>query len=120
MIWRTISSSRGEPRLFVAPQRVLDRVDQALVAVRARLLGARRAGGEDLHEVVVGDERPGDRHAVAQAVGERLLDDGRGLESAGAEHRDRDRLLDPVRVGQVHPLDVPEIASGLFSHCCWK
>ncbi len=105
---------RRETLHFVAAERVLDRVDQAFVAVGAGLHRLRRTRGKGLHQVVVRDEGPGDGDAVAQSIGQRLLDDGRGLESAGAQHRNAHRLLDPVRIGQVHPLDVPEIASGLF------
>ena len=51
---------------------------------------------------------------MAQPVGQRLLDDSRGLESAGAQHGNAHGLLDAVRVGQVQPLDMAEVTAGLF------
>ena len=55
---------------------MLDDVDEALVAVGARLVRAILAGGELLDEVVVGDQRPrhADGVAVASAIALRMTD----------------------------------------------
>ena len=69
--------------------------------------GARsRPGLEVADEVGVGDERAGDRDAVAVAALDRARDDGGGLEAARDDHGDGDEVLDRARVGEVDPLDV--------------
>src|SRR5882724_11823048 len=57
-----------ETALLVAAERVLDHVDQALVAVGTRPGRPVAAGLEVLDEVVVGDQRAGHADAVAVAV----------------------------------------------------
>src|SRR5262245_17796937 len=57
-----------EPALLVAPERVLDLVDEALVRVDAWVRWLVVALGPQLHEVVVRDQRAADRDAVAVAA----------------------------------------------------
>ncbi len=113
MICAIIASRDGKRDLVVAAERVLDHVDQAPVAVGARLVGTVLPAAEDLDQVVVGDERPRGAHRVAVAALDRLADHRRRLEPAGADHRDVDRLLDGARVGQVLAFDLVGRSGGL-------
>src|SRR6266508_5535245 len=95
----------AEAALVVAAERVLDEVEQALVAVRARPRRGVVPLLEEAHEVGVGDERPTERDAVAVAALDRGRDHRSGLEAAGAKDGNRDRLLDRAGRLQVDPLD---------------
>src|SRR6266496_1899151 len=96
---------RVEAALLVAAERVLDDVDQALVAVGTRPGRPVAAGLEVLDQVVVGDQRTGHADAVAVAFVDRLADDRGGLKPARTDHRHVDGPLDLARVRQVQPLD---------------
>src|SRR5687768_11357767 len=91
--------ARAEPLRLVTAERVLDGVDETLVAIGAGTPWAVFALREHLYEVVVGDQRPGDGDGIAQSAGKRLLDDRRGLKSAGAQNGNFHGLLDAMRVG---------------------
>ena len=105
---------RAESLWLVAAERVLDRVHQALIAVRAGTRWTTFSAREHLHQVVVRNQRPGHRHDIAQPVGERLLDDRRRLKSSCAQHRDAHGLLDAMRIRQVHPFDERFVAASFF------
>src|SRR5207247_10523692 len=90
---------------LVATERVLDEVEEALVAVGARLRRAVVAALEPAHEVGVGDERPRDGDAVAGAVADRAGDHRGRLEAARAEDGDRHRSLERSCAGEVDALD---------------
>src|SRR5919109_1194694 len=60
---------------------------------------------EEAHEVGVRDQAARDRDAVAVAAVDRVRDHRRGLEATRADDRDRDRLLDRPRVGEVDAFD---------------
>src|SRR4030065_1728560 len=81
--------ARGKARGLVAAERVLDHVDEALVAVRAGPVGAILTSLERADEIVVGDEGPRDADGVAVAATDGAGDDGCGRKAAGADHRDR-------------------------------
>ena len=70
-----------EPLALVAGQRVGEGVDQAAIAERAGPLGLVPAGGEDLRQIVVRDQRPGDGDAVEVPFLESAADQGAALDT---------------------------------------
>ncbi len=92
---------------------MLEHVCQTFVAIRAGLLRLVLPAREDVHQVVVRDQRPGDRHQIAVAAPDGVGDDPRGLEPAGADHRHPDRLLDLPGVGEVRPFDLVRLGGGI-------
>src|SRR5882757_6485561 len=82
---------------LVAPERMLRRVEQALVAMRAGPVGQVAAEPPALQQIVVRHQRTGDRHRVEISPPDMIVDQAAGLPSASADHRDVHGLLDRTR-----------------------
>src|SRR6185295_1228148 len=93
------------------------------VAIRTRLGCAIESPSEQLHEIVVGNQGPGNRDSVARTVAKGLAYDRSGLKTTGANDWDLDRLLDRARIRQVDPFNLVAgraIPSGLEKFVRWK
>src|SRR5690348_14743858 len=82
-----------EAALLVAAKRMLGRTQQALVAMRAWALRQVVAVTPVSQQVVVRHQRAGDRDGIEVTALEVAVDHAAGLPTAGADHRDVDRLL---------------------------
>jgi hypothetical protein len=63
-----------EPPHIIAPEGVGNRIDETTIAERARPLWEITSLGQNLRQIIIGNEGPGNRYPITVAFGDDLAD----------------------------------------------